>query len=95
MDGMRLFLQILTALPNLILTAEGAFSGKPGSGEFKKKLVMDSVTTALDVSSSLDAKISDEQKQVITAASSSMVENVVQTIKAFDKKPTEQPAPTT
>lgn len=34
-------MSLLTGLPNLILTAEKAFSGAPGSGEAKKKLVLD------------------------------------------------------
>lgn len=91
MNALALVLQILGALPTLIIGAEQAFSGKPGSGKYKKQLVMDTVNAALTIAPTAGAKISEEQKQAVSATSSALVDSVVANINAF--KGQEAPAP--
>lgn len=85
MNALAFVLQILGVLPNLIIGAEQAFSGKPGSGKFKKQLVMDTVNVALSVAPTVGAKITEEQQQTISSASSLLVDSVVANINAFKK----------
>lgn len=85
MNALALVLQVLTALPSLIQTAETAFSGKPGSGKFKKQFVMDTMNAALAIAPSTGVKITEEQQQLISATSSVLVDSVVANINAFKK----------
>lgn len=74
-------LGILTSLPNLILTAEKAFSGALGSGEAKKKLVMDSTATALALAGSVEnAAITPEQSALILEGVSQLTDATVETL---------------
>lgn len=83
MNFLAFTLQILTALPNLIMTAEQAFNGKPGSGKFKKQFVMDTVNAALTIAPSAGAKITAEQQEAVSTTSAALIENVVANINAF------------
>lgn len=85
MNVLGFMLQVLTALPSLIQTAEVAFSGKPGSGKYKKQFVMDTVNAALAIAPTAGATISEEQKQAVSATSSALVDSVVANINAFKK----------
>lgn len=93
MNFLALTLQILTALPNLIMTAEQAFSGKPGSGKHKKQLVMDTVNAALAIAPTAGAKITTEQQQAVSATSSALIESVVANINAFKGESAPAPEP--
>lgn len=83
MNVLGFMLQVLTALPSLIQTAEVAFSGKPGSGKYKKQFVMDTVNAALAIAPTAGAIISEEQKQAVSATSSALVDSVVANINAL------------
>lgn len=85
MNALALALQVLTALPSLIQTAEVAFSGKPGSGKFKKQFVMDTINAALVIASTAGSEITAAQQQAISASSSVLVDSVVANINAFKK----------
>jgi hypothetical protein len=89
MNAFALALQVLTALPSLIQTAEVAFSGKPGSGKFKKQFVMDTINAALVIAPTAGAKITPEQQEAVSATSSALVDSVVANINAFNKSTTD------
>jgi hypothetical protein len=89
MNALAFVLQVLTALPSLIQTAEVAFSGKPGSGKFKKQFVMDTVNAALVIAPTAGAKITPEQQEAVSATSSALVDSVVANINAFNKSATD------
>lgn len=91
MNALALMLQILSALPSLIQTAEVAFSGKPGSGKFKKQFVMDTINAALVIAPTAGAKITEEQQQAISTTSSALVDSVVANVNAFKKMDTAAP----
>ena len=93
MNALAFLLQVLTALPSLIQTAEVAFSGKPGSGQYKKQFVMDTVNAALTIAPSAGATITNDQQQAISATSSALVDSVVANINAFKKASTPAPEP--
>lgn len=76
-------MSLLTGLPNLILTAEKAFSGAPGSGEAKKKLVLDTTAAALAITSSVEkTPISAEQSAAIIEGVSQLTDATVATLNA-------------
>lgn len=78
-------MSLLTSLPNLILTAEKAFSGAPGSGDAKKKLVLDTTAAALDITSRIDhAPLSHEQSAIILNGVSQLTDATVATLNAAD-----------
>lgn len=88
MNWLMFAMQIISAIPSLVTTAETAFSGKPGSGAYKKKLVMDSVMTGLSLSPAFGTPMTDDQKKAVEQVSSTMVDAVVTTINAFENRPT-------
>jgi hypothetical protein len=87
MNAFALALQVLTALPSLIQTAEVAFSGKPGSGKFKKQFVMDTINAALVIAPTAGAKITTEQQEAIYGSSAALVDNIVVNVNAFKAIP--------
>jgi hypothetical protein len=72
-------LQALTLLPDLILGAERAFSGRKGSGKAKKKLVMTAAKAAVDASKGTPA-----EKKLVMATVSKAVNSTVKTINAVN-----------
>lgn len=78
-------LDLLTRLPDLIVTAEKAFSGAPGSGDAKKKLVLDTTATALELASTIEqVPISPQQSAAILTSVSQLTDATVATINATD-----------
>jgi hypothetical protein len=80
-----LILQIFANLPALIMMAEKAFSGTPGSGEAKKELVLNSVKAAVTVYKTVNpADIPPEAEKAILTATSSLTDATVQTLNAYN-----------
>lgn len=76
-------MSLLASLPNLIVTAEKAFSGSPGSGEAKKKLVLDTTASALVIASTLDhTPLNQAQNAVILESVSQLTDATVATLNA-------------
>ena len=74
-------LSIFTSLPDLIATAEKAFSGSPGSGEAKKKLVLDTTSAAMELSAQLDkTPLTPEQFSAILQGVSRHTDATVSTL---------------
>lgn len=87
MPILPLILQLLVGLPSLIATAEKAFSGRKGSGKAKKKLVMDSAETALNVAAQLGKlPVNAEEQAVILGAVSQLTDTTVDAINAVKKE---------
>ncbi len=83
----KILLTVAVSAPALIENAELAFSGKPGSGEAKKKFVMDNISIALGGYQQLSAQpLAPEKAQLIMDTSSLLVESGVAAIKAAKKK---------
>lgn len=82
-------MQLLVNLPALISSAEVAFSGKPGSGEEKKKLVMNAVVTGLTIASELTKeKITQKQSASIVSNVSELTDatvDIMNTVELFKK----------
>lgn len=73
-------LQALTVLPDLILGAEKAFSGRKGSGKAKKKLVMDAAKLAV----AADKKMKAKEKALVLDTVSRSIDATVKTINAVN-----------
>lgn len=73
-----LLLPLLSQLPALIQEAEKAFSGKPGSGAAKKQLVLNTVSTALNVLHETgQADIPADHHMVIVNHTSNLIDGIV------------------
>jgi len=79
-----LLLQIIGMLPGLIRGAELAFSGKPGSGQAKKDLVMDAVKVGTAVAQNLGT-IDTTTGSLINTNVGQVVDSMVTTINAVAK----------
>ena len=89
-------MQLLVNLPALITSAELAFSGKPGSGEEKKKLVMTTIATGITLASSMaKERITAKQNDAIMDNVSDLTDATVEIMNTVDlfKKPDEAPIP--
>lgn len=75
----RTLMNIFSTLPTLIVNAEEAFSGKPGSGALKKKFVLDSVNAAVTIYEATEKKgpVEQDQRDRIADASSGMIDSIV------------------
>ena len=89
-----LLLTVAVNAPALIENAQTAFSGKPGSGEAKKKFVMDNISIVLGGYQQLSATpLPPEKVQLIMDTSSLLVESGVAAIKAGQGKSNQTEAP--
>lgn len=80
---MGIFLMVLQALslvPDLILGAEKAFSGRKGSGKAKKKLVMDATKAAIAAT----PKLKKADAAVVLETVSKSIDATVKTINAVN-----------
>lgn len=72
-------LALLTKLPELIHSAEAAFSGSPGSGDAKKNFVLSAVTEAINLYQALatDHPLSDSTKSAILSTVGHVIDTTV------------------
>lgn len=87
-------MQLLVNLPALITSAELAFSGKPGSGDEKKKLVLTSIETGIALASELTKeKLTAKQSASILEDVSDLTDATVEIMNSVDlfKKSEETP----
>ena len=83
---MQLLIGIMSAIPTLIQTAETAFSGHPGSGDAKKKLVMESTATLLGLAGAAKpGLIKDGQAVSILESVSALTDSTVAIINSVKK----------
>lgn len=83
---MQLLVGIMSAIPTLVQTAETALSGHTGSGEAKKKLVMQSAATLIGLAGAAKpGMLKEEQAQSILESVSVLTDSTVAIINSVKK----------
>ena len=82
-------LQILTSVPSLIVVAEKAFSGTPGSGAAKKELIMSATENVINAAGLISGEpVNDEHRQVVLGTVSAFTDatvGILNSVDALDK----------
>ena len=90
-----LILQFILKLPELIQLAEQAFSGKPGNGEAKKQLVLNSATAVLQAEQTISGKtIAPDHVDAIMSSVNALTDATVKIFHAVDVFEHKDPTPT-
>ena len=78
-------LQILAAVPSLIVTAEKAFSGSPGSGAAKKELIMQATANVINSAGLISGEpVDDAHRQVVLGSVSAFTDATVAIMNSVD-----------